>query len=250
MLGLDPLEAKASVLRLVPPTDTPSAMIPFTPAAKKLLERGLKQALGLRHKHIGTERLLLALAEEREGVAATVLREQQISAEQIREAVMQALGPDQLSPETEPVREMRHAIDLAWFDGIGTGLNRWGKEIRHGLDRDPDAGDLLLVLACAEGLAAETFRQLGLDVKRIRNAVEAARRQRSSRDEEIRQEIDDVLEAKKHALEQNEFVRASELRDRERELWEKLRGEHVSQHDVFSAVREHLGLPPQPGEPW
>lgn len=47
--------------------------IPFAPAAKKVLEVSLREALALGATHIGTEHLLLAVIEENEGAAAELL---------------------------------------------------------------------------------------------------------------------------------------------------------------------------------
>ena len=47
--------------------------IPFTPAAKKVLELSLREALQLGHNYIGTEHILLGLVREGEGVAGQVL---------------------------------------------------------------------------------------------------------------------------------------------------------------------------------
>jgi len=47
--------------------------IPFTPAAKKVLELSLREALQLGHTYIGTEHILLGLVREGEGVAGQVL---------------------------------------------------------------------------------------------------------------------------------------------------------------------------------
>jgi ATP-dependent Clp protease ATP-binding subunit ClpA len=43
--------------------------IPFTPRTKKVLELSLREALALGHHYIGTERVLLALLREGQGVA-------------------------------------------------------------------------------------------------------------------------------------------------------------------------------------
>jgi ATP-dependent Clp protease ATP-binding subunit ClpA len=51
----------------------PSGHIAFTPRAKKALEFGLREALQLGERYIGTEHHLLALIREGEGVAAQVL---------------------------------------------------------------------------------------------------------------------------------------------------------------------------------
>jgi ATP-dependent Clp protease ATP-binding subunit ClpC len=47
--------------------------IRFTPAAKKVLELSLREALQLGHTYIGTEHILLGLVREGEGVAGQVL---------------------------------------------------------------------------------------------------------------------------------------------------------------------------------
>lgn len=75
-------------------TTAPSAHIPFTPRAKKVLELSLKEALKLGHSHVGTEHILLGLAKEREGVAAKILEEFSINLENIREIVMRLGGSE------------------------------------------------------------------------------------------------------------------------------------------------------------
>ena len=47
--------------------------IPFTPAAKKVLEFSLRESLQLGHHYIGTEHILLGLIREGDGVAGQVL---------------------------------------------------------------------------------------------------------------------------------------------------------------------------------
>jgi len=47
--------------------------IPFTPAAKKVLEFSLREALQLGHTYLGTEHILLGLVREGDGVAGQVL---------------------------------------------------------------------------------------------------------------------------------------------------------------------------------
>ena len=53
--------------------EPPTGQIPFTPPAKKVLERALREALALGVDHIGTEHLMLALLREPDGVGAQVL---------------------------------------------------------------------------------------------------------------------------------------------------------------------------------
>jgi ATP-dependent Clp protease ATP-binding subunit ClpA len=46
----------------------------LTPRAKKVMELALREALALKHNHIGTEHILLGILREGQGVAAQVLR--------------------------------------------------------------------------------------------------------------------------------------------------------------------------------
>ena len=55
--------------------DPMSGHIPFTPRAKKTLELALREALQLRHGHIGTEHILLGIIREGGGVAAQIMRD-------------------------------------------------------------------------------------------------------------------------------------------------------------------------------
>lgn len=68
--------------------------IPMTPRSKKILELALREALSLGHNYIGTEHILLGLIREKEGVAATVLAEREITEQAIRDTVIRMLsGP-------------------------------------------------------------------------------------------------------------------------------------------------------------
>nr|MDT0523774.1 Clp protease N-terminal domain-containing protein [Streptomyces sp. DSM 41633] len=50
-------------ITLPPPAESVPALIPFNPGAKKALELTFRQALRLGHNYVGTEHILLALAE-------------------------------------------------------------------------------------------------------------------------------------------------------------------------------------------
>jgi Clp amino terminal domain, pathogenicity island component len=65
------------------PTAT-DGQIPFTPRAKKVLELALREALSLGHNYIGTERILLGLVSENEGVAARILVDLDADQEAVR----------------------------------------------------------------------------------------------------------------------------------------------------------------------
>jgi ATP-dependent Clp protease ATP-binding subunit ClpC len=71
--------------------DVTSGEIPFTPRVKRILDLSLREALSAGHNYISTEHLLLALAREGQGVAATVLLKYGASAERVRAEVLRLL---------------------------------------------------------------------------------------------------------------------------------------------------------------
>lgn len=66
--------------------------VPFTPRAKKALERALREALRLRHSHVGTEHLLLGLLADGDGRAARLLVDRGVAPVALRSRVLAALG--------------------------------------------------------------------------------------------------------------------------------------------------------------
>jgi ATP-dependent Clp protease ATP-binding subunit ClpA len=68
------------------------AKAPFTPRSRKVLELALREALQLGHNYIGTEHILLGLVEESEGVAARILLNLGVEADEVREQVIRLLG--------------------------------------------------------------------------------------------------------------------------------------------------------------
>lgn len=66
--------------------------VPFSPRSKKVMELSLREALRLRHNHIGTEHILLALLREGEGVAARVLADSGVRPDDLRRSVLAAVG--------------------------------------------------------------------------------------------------------------------------------------------------------------
>ncbi|HEY9675763.1 MAG TPA: ATP-dependent Clp protease ATP-binding subunit [Waterburya sp.] len=68
------------------------AELPFTPKAKRLFEQSFKEARQLGHSYIGTEHLLLAITQEKEGVAAKVIENLDVELDDVRNAVIRALG--------------------------------------------------------------------------------------------------------------------------------------------------------------
>ncbi|WP_446219311.1 Clp protease N-terminal domain-containing protein [Micromonospora sp. IBHARD004] len=64
---------------------------PFSPRSKKVLELALREAIRLRHHHIGTEHILLGLLREGHGLAALVLTEAGVDLDDLRRRVEAAL---------------------------------------------------------------------------------------------------------------------------------------------------------------
>jgi ATP-dependent Clp protease ATP-binding subunit ClpC len=101
-LGVSAEALRAAVAEIVEPGEqSPSAHIPFTPRAKQVLRLSLAEAARFGHTYIGTEHLLLALIQERNGVAGQVLAAAGADLERVRAEVARLLaeyqrrmGPD------------------------------------------------------------------------------------------------------------------------------------------------------------
>jgi ATP-dependent Clp protease ATP-binding subunit ClpC len=85
--------------------------IPFTPAAKKVLELSLREALQLGHTYIGTEHTLLGLVREGEGVAGQVLVGLGADLNRTRQLVIEILtGRDQSEAAPVTAEDLRDRL--------------------------------------------------------------------------------------------------------------------------------------------
>jgi hypothetical protein len=85
--------ARDAVVASVGRGDGPSrGHIPFTPRAKRVLERSLRAALKLDHSYIGSEHLLLGLVDEGEGAAADLFARLAIDPVEARRRARSALA--------------------------------------------------------------------------------------------------------------------------------------------------------------
>ena len=75
-----------------PGANAPSGHIPFTPRAKKVLERSMREAIQLNHGYIGTEHILLGMVRANEGVANQVLAKLGVEPAAVRQAVMDLIS--------------------------------------------------------------------------------------------------------------------------------------------------------------
>jgi ATP-dependent Clp protease ATP-binding subunit ClpC len=66
--------------------------IPFSPRAKKVLERALKETLRLRDNHIGSEHVLLGLLDNEDGTAVRMLGRMGVLPEALEERLFELRG--------------------------------------------------------------------------------------------------------------------------------------------------------------
>jgi ATP-dependent Clp protease ATP-binding subunit ClpA len=247
---------RAQVVRIVGSgEEVTSGQIPFTPRTKKVLELALRGALSLGHNYIGTEHILLGLVRENEGVGARILLDFDADSEKIRNEVIRMLsGPGSRGQRAASVavgqsREGQRAVDAGWLDGFAPLLDRLAADIRQELGREPDPGDLLLVLACAqETLTAQALSEFGVELDALWGTIEHVRQQRSAAEKDLTRRIEEVCRAKEQAIEAQEFQSAARLRDQERELREQAGAQSALRPEVLPEIRRHLGIPTSPGD--
>lgn len=86
--GVDLGELRTEIESAAPPGPRPvRGHLPFTPAAKKALELGLRHALNLKHDHYGTEHLLLGLLTDRAEIGGAVLAQHNITLNGVRDSL-------------------------------------------------------------------------------------------------------------------------------------------------------------------
>nr|WP_309476501.1 Clp protease N-terminal domain-containing protein [Scytonema millei] len=66
--------------------------IPFTPRAKQCLELALQQAREFKHRHIGTEHLLLGILREGQGMGVIVLRNLGLDLQNLEQRLRTEMG--------------------------------------------------------------------------------------------------------------------------------------------------------------
>jgi ATP-dependent Clp protease ATP-binding subunit ClpC len=92
-LGIGAEGLRAGVVEIVGTgQSSTTGHIPFTPRAKQVLRLSLAEALRLGHNYIGTEHLLLALIQERDGVAGQVLAAADADLGRVRAEVVRLLA--------------------------------------------------------------------------------------------------------------------------------------------------------------
>jgi ATP-dependent Clp protease ATP-binding subunit ClpC len=92
-LGITVEDVGARVVRIVGLGDElPVGHVRFTRPVQRVLELSLQEMRALGHRNIGTERLLLGLSRENEGVAARILLDFDAGPDRIRTEVLEYLS--------------------------------------------------------------------------------------------------------------------------------------------------------------
>jgi ATP-dependent Clp protease ATP-binding subunit ClpC len=134
----------------------------FTERARQVVVLAQEEARALKHNYIGTEHLLLGLLREEEGVAARVLDALEVSAEEVRAAVVRIVGSGEESPQGQIpfTPRAKKVLELALREALSLGHNYIGTEhILLGLVRED------------EGVAARILLDLDAEPEKIRNEV-------------------------------------------------------------------------------
>ena len=144
----------------------PSGSPPFTPAAKKVMELSLREALGLGHNYIGTEHLLLGLGQEGQGVGARVLDDVGAGRDAVRATVLEVLASP--APATTPVHPRNVVVDPS--PALATALRRAGQAAAG---RPVTTGQVLVALADeARSQAGQVLGARHLDASAVTSALE------------------------------------------------------------------------------
>jgi ATP-dependent Clp protease ATP-binding subunit ClpA len=226
---------RSQVVRIVASgEEVSSGQIPFTPRAKKVLELALREALALGHNFIGTEHILLGLVRENEGVAARVLRDFDADSDTIRNAVIRALSGSR-PREAGPFEQVaRSRVQSPAQEDVGVMLAMIERHIRGLLHREPDNGDLLVILATLpEGVVGRALAELGITDDALDAALTKAR---ASGPDSIDDQIELAMRNKDQAIDQGDLAGAVSYREEERRLAE------ARDVDLIGQVRSRLGL--------
>jgi ATP-dependent Clp protease ATP-binding subunit ClpC len=198
----------------------------FTDRARRVIVYAQEEARLLSHDYVGTEHLLLGLVHDGQGVAAKTLESLGIRLEAVRVQVEAIIGRGQRAPSGHVpfTPRAKKVLELSLREAKQLGHNYIGTEhLLLGLIRE------------GEGVAAQVLLTLSGDLSRVRQqvlqllsgyagGVQAAARTRLVRmavpDDlrEAEEQLSQVRREKEAAVEAEEFDRAGELRDQERQL--------------------------------
>lgn len=132
-VGVSPAGCRARVLEVSRRGTTPvSGRLPFTPGAKRALAAAVRESLALRHRHVGTEHLLLGVLAADEGVALDVLTGCGVDLAEVRDRAFAALAGIELSPARRAARlflSYRRPHDVHLAGRIADRLDDFGRAV-------------------------------------------------------------------------------------------------------------------------
>src|SRR5258705_9386322 len=122
----------------------------------------MMEARRLDHSRVGTEHLLLGLLSHDDGAPADALRAAGVTLTAARHKVVEALGADAASSNSEA---------LPFTPRAQRALERAGRFSRKEQVTEVTPGHVLLGVLDVEGLACQVLRGLGVDIVQLRDAV-------------------------------------------------------------------------------
>jgi ATP-dependent Clp protease ATP-binding subunit ClpA len=134
----------------------------YSVGAKRVVSLATMEARGLDHPRVGTEHLLLGLLSDDDGEPADLLQEAGVSLTAARHKVVEALGADAASANSEALPFTPRALRA---------LERAGRFSRKEQEPEVSAGHVLLGVLDVEGLACQVLRGLGVDLVHLRDAL-------------------------------------------------------------------------------
>jgi ATP-dependent Clp protease ATP-binding subunit ClpA len=164
-------------------------------ATGSYLAAAAEGARSLGHDHVGTEHMLLALAQDEQGEAGRALSRLGISAADVRAGILTLVGPckyhhrrpidaDALATLGIDLDEVRRRVEAAFgpgaLDRTWTGCLSVAPRLKQALEAAyresggavPGSGAVLLALAAVEdSVAAQLLRQRSVTVDEVREAL-------------------------------------------------------------------------------
>jgi len=134
----------------------------FTERARKVIVKAQDEARLLRQNYIGTEHILLGLIDEKEGIAARVFYELNLSVEEIRDSVKEIVteGTSESYEHIPFTPRAKKVLELSLREALQMGHNYIGTE--H---------VLLGLLREGEGVAARVLNSLGITFNIVKEKV-------------------------------------------------------------------------------
>lgn len=137
----------------------------FTPRAKRAVLHAAEEAARLCHDYVGTEHLLLGILRDRRCLAVRVLRALEVSPQELRDAVLELVGPGDPKTEGEQAslpftprarKVLMHALREA---------------AREGHDHVGTEHLLVGLVAEGHGIGGQVLLEAGVDVETLREKV-------------------------------------------------------------------------------